>query len=87
MIASFSQPLDVLSFHQVNPIYDQIVQNYNMIFGFIATLISIITTFSIIGCINMAVSERTVEIGTLRALASPDQRSERYSLWKVHCWD
>jgi putative ABC transport system permease protein len=68
LAAGFSQPLDVLTFHQVNPIYDQIMQNYNMIFGFIATLISIITTFSIIGCINMAVSERTAEIGTLRAL-------------------
>jgi len=60
--------LEVLNFHQISSVYDQVVQNYNMIFQFIATLIGIITVFSIANAVNMAVSERTSEIGTLRAI-------------------
>ena len=60
--------LEVVPFDEISSTYDQIVQNYGMIFAFIAALIAIITLFSIANAINMAVSERTGEIGTLRAL-------------------
>lgn len=68
IIAARHQPLELVSFHRISSVYDQIVQNYGMIFQFIAILIVIITLFSIANAINMAVTERTAEIGTLRAL-------------------
>jgi len=61
-------PLEVLTFNQISSVYDQIVSNYSMIFQFIAILIVIITLFSVANAVNMAVNERTSEIGTLRAL-------------------
>lgn len=64
-------PLELVSFHEISSVYDQIVENYSMIFQFIATLIVLITLFSIANAINMAISERTGEIGTLRALGFP----------------
>lgn len=68
IIAARHLPLELVSFHRISSVYDQIVQNYGMIFQFIAILIVIITLFSIANAINMAVTERTAEIGTLRAL-------------------
>lgn len=68
LIADAGQPLEVLSFRQVSPIYDQIVANYSSIFQFIAWLMGLVALFSIAGAVNMSVSERTGEIGTLRAL-------------------
>lgn len=60
--------LEVVDFHEVSPIYDQIVGNYRTIFRFIAVLMALITMFSVANTVNMAISERTREIGTLRAL-------------------
>jgi putative ABC transport system permease protein len=68
LVRHAAQKLDVLSFHEVSPVYDQIVGNYATIFGFVAVLISLITVFSVVNTIGMAVGERTVEVGTLRAL-------------------
>ncbi len=63
-----SPELEVVDFHEVSPIYDQIVGNYRTIFRFIAILMALITMFSVANTVNMAISERTREIGTLRAL-------------------
>ncbi len=68
LVQNAGQKLEVLTFHDVSPVYDQIVGNYATIFTFVAVLIGIITVFSVINTIAMAVSERTVEVGTLRAL-------------------
>ena len=60
--------LDILTFHDVSPVYDQIVATYDTIFQFIACLMAAITLFSVANAVNMAISERTGEIGTLRSL-------------------
>jgi putative ABC transport system permease protein len=68
LVGGDTQKLDVLSFHDVSPVYDQIVGSYATVFTFVAVLIGIITVFSVINTVGMAVGERTVEVGTLRAL-------------------
>lgn len=68
LVKGNAQKLDVLTFHDVSPVYDQIVGNYSTIFTFVSVLIGIITVFSIVNTVGMAVSERTAEVGTLRAL-------------------
>lgn len=68
LLAARKDGLEVLSFHDVSPVYDQIVSTYHTIFQFITWLMGAITLFSIANAVNMAVSERTGEIGTLRSL-------------------
>jgi putative ABC transport system permease protein len=68
LIRAEALPLDVLNFHDVSPVYDQIIGSYLVIFQFIAMLMAVITIFSVANAVNMAVSERTGEIGTLRSL-------------------
>lgn len=63
-----AQPLSVLSFSELNPFFDQTVQMFNAIFGFIFVLISSIVLFTVGNTMNTAVMERTVEIGTIRAM-------------------
>lgn len=63
-----NQPLDILDFDTLNPMYGQTVQFMNSMFGFIATLIAVIVLFTIGNTMSTAVVERTVEIGTLRAM-------------------
>ena len=63
-----SQPLAVLDYEQLNPFYVQTVQLFNTIFGFIFALIGGIVLFTVSNTMNTAVVERTVEIGTLRAI-------------------
>jgi len=62
------QALDVLDFAAINPIYGQTNQFMDSMFGFIATLIGVIVLFTIGNTMSTAVVERTVEIGTLRAM-------------------
>ncbi len=62
------QPLEVLDFKTLNPIYGQTVQFMDSVFGFIAILIGVIVLFTIGNTMSTAVVERTVEIGTLRAM-------------------
>jgi putative ABC transport system permease protein len=62
------QPLAVLDYEQLNPFYVQTVQLFNTIFGFIFALIGGIVLFTVSNTMNTAVVERTVEIGTLRAI-------------------
>ncbi len=70
ILAAFSstQPLAVLDFRTLNPFYVQTVQLFDTIFGFIFALIGAIVLFTVSNTMNTAVVERTVEIGTLRAI-------------------
>lgn len=62
------EPLEVLDFRALNPIYGQTNEFMDSMFGFIALLISVIVLFTIGNTMSTAVVERTVEIGTLRAM-------------------
>jgi putative ABC transport system permease protein len=61
-------PLAVYDFHALNPYYDQALGFFGAIFSFIAVLIGGIVLFTVGNTMNAAVVERTVEIGTLRAM-------------------
>ncbi|MEN9658531.1 MAG: hypothetical protein RL571_1996 [Pseudomonadota bacterium] len=63
-----NQPLEVYDFATLNPQYEQITGMFSVIFGFISLLISSIVLFTVGNTMSMAVVERTVEIGTLRAI-------------------
>jgi len=61
-------PLAVYDFRVLNPYYDQTLGFFGAIFSFIAVLIGAIVLFTVGNTMNAAVVERTVEIGTLRAM-------------------
>jgi putative ABC transport system permease protein len=61
-------PLAVYDFKTLNPYYGQTIGLFNAIFGFIRVLIGTIVSFTVGNTMNAAVVERTVEIGTLRAI-------------------
>lgn len=61
-------PLEVQDFEVLNPFYGQAVAMFGAIFGFMAVLIGAIVLFTVSNTMSMAVMERTVEIGTLRAI-------------------
>lgn len=60
--------LEVRDFHTIQPNFDQVVGMFTAIFRFVAVLMSVVTLFTVSNTINMAVSERIGEIGTLRAV-------------------
>jgi putative ABC transport system permease protein len=60
--------LTTLDFRDLNPFYVQATQLFDTIFGFISALIGGIVLFTVGNTMNMAVVERTIEIGTLRAI-------------------
>jgi len=62
------QSLNVLDFRELNPFFVQTVQMFDAIFGFIFMLIASIVLFTVGNTMSTAVMERTVEIGTLRAM-------------------
>lgn len=62
------EPLEVQDFATLNPFYGQTLGLFAAIFGFISILIGAIVLFTVGNTMSMAVVERTVEIGTLRAL-------------------
>ncbi|MFD4839694.1 ABC transporter permease [Achromobacter sp. NPDC058515] len=62
------QPLIAHDFMTLQPLYERIITMFEMIFGFIALLIACVAIFTIGNTMNMAVMERTVEIGTLRSM-------------------
>lgn len=61
-------PLTVLDYKTINPSFDQIMGLFSAIFGFMAILIAAIVLFTISTTMSTSVMERTVEIGTLRAI-------------------
>lgn len=62
------QPLAVNDFKLLNPNFAQTVGMFDAIFGFISVLIAVIVMFTVGNTMSMAVMERTIEIGTLRAM-------------------
>lgn len=62
------QTLAINDYRLLSPSYTQTVAMFDAIFGFISSLIAIIVIFTVSNTMNMAVLERTVEIGTLRAM-------------------
>ena len=65
---STKQPLAIQDFRDLNPFFVQTVQMFDTIFGFVFVLIGAIVLFTVSNTMNTAVVERTVEIGTLRAI-------------------
>lgn len=65
---SASQPLTVMDFRQLNPFFVQTMLMFDTIFGFVFLLIGGIVLFTVSNTMNTTVVERTVEIGTLRAI-------------------
>ena len=63
-----AQDLEVLDFRMLNPMFGQTDEFMASMFGFIALLIAVIVLFTIANTMGTAVVERTVEIGTLRAM-------------------
>jgi putative ABC transport system permease protein len=63
-----AEPLAVLDFGTLNPYYVQTIRLFDTIFGFIFVLIGGIVLVNVSNTMNTAVIERTVEIGTLRAI-------------------
>jgi putative ABC transport system permease protein len=62
------QPLEIQEFTTLNPFYGQSIGMFAALFSFIAVLIGAIVLFAVGNTMSMAVVERTVEIGTLRAI-------------------
>ncbi|WP_047238042.1 ABC transporter permease [Chromobacterium subtsugae] len=62
------QPLAAYDFATLQPQYGQITGMFGTIFGFLSILIGCVALFTIANTMNMVVLERTVEIGTLRAM-------------------
>lgn len=61
-------PLEILDYETLTPIYKQLIQFFDSMFGFISILIYTIVLFTVGNTMSMAVVERTTEIGTLRAI-------------------
>jgi putative ABC transport system permease protein len=62
------EPLEIQDYETLAPIYGQTIRFFDSVFGFISTLIGVIVLFTVGNTMSMAVVERTVEIGTLRAM-------------------
>ncbi|HJV63264.1 MAG TPA: FtsX-like permease family protein [Albitalea sp.] len=62
------EPTEVLDYATLNPFYGQALAMFATLFGFVALLIGAIVLFTVGNTMSMAVVERTVEIGTLRAM-------------------
>lgn len=63
-----TQALAVLDFAELNPFFEQTERMFAAIFGFVFVLIGAIVLFVVSNTMTMAIVERTVEIGTLRAI-------------------
>ncbi|ODU09651.1 MAG: ABC transporter permease [Rubrivivax sp. SCN 71-131] len=63
-----AQELELLDYRELNPMLDQTDEFMGSMFGFITLLIGVIVLFTIANTMGAAVMERTVEIGTLRAM-------------------
>jgi putative ABC transport system permease protein len=61
-------PLEVRDFIELTPFYGQTLNFFGALFLFIAVIMGVIVLFTVVNTMTMAVVERTVEIGTTRAL-------------------
>ncbi|MBK1615265.1 hypothetical protein CKO44_17535 [Rubrivivax gelatinosus] len=72
--------LELLDFETVQPAFRQVVTMFGTLFRFVVVLMVVLTLFSVGNTLNMAVSERTREIGTLRAIGWLRRRVQRLFL-------
>ena len=68
MTALRDSQLEILDYETLSPFYGQTLSMFATIFGFISVLIGAVVLFTISNTMSMTVVERTVEIGTLRAI-------------------
>ncbi len=69
--------LEVRDLYELNPFYAQTVGFFDAIFAFLACIVGLIAVFTVANTMNMAVLERTSEIGTARALGAGRGRIRR----------
>jgi putative ABC transport system permease protein len=60
--------VEIKAWQELSPFYTKVKDMFNIIFLFVFVIVFIIVVMSVINTISMAVMERTIEIGTLRAL-------------------
>ena len=60
--------LEIRDVFELNPPYRQTIDMVVALFVFVATLMAVIVLFTVSNTMSMAIMERTVEIGTLRAI-------------------
>jgi putative ABC transport system permease protein len=60
--------VEVKSWQELAPFYTKVKDMFNIIFLFVFVIVFVIVVMSVVNTISMAVMERTIEIGTLRAL-------------------
>ena len=60
--------VEIMTWRELSSFYTQVRNLFDMIFGFIASIVFVIAAMSIASTIAMTVVERTREVGTLRAL-------------------
>ncbi len=63
-------PLEVRTWEELSPIYQQLSSYFDLLFGFLSLAISVLVFFIILQVLTLAFLERTREIGTLRALGT-----------------
>lgn len=73
-------PLAVYDFTELQPLYNQVLKMFGNILNFMLVLILVIALFTVSNTMGMAVMERTVEIGTLRAVGQKRRDIQRLFL-------
>jgi putative ABC transport system permease protein len=68
LFARHQLDLEIRDFVELTPQYTQIINLFESIFSFIATIIGIVVLFTVSNAMGMSVVERTDEIGTTRAM-------------------
>jgi len=69
-LADAELPLEVRTWEELSPIYQQLSSYFDLLFGFLTLAISVLVFFIILQVLTLAFLERTREIGTLRALGT-----------------
>jgi len=69
-LADAGLPLEVRTWEELSPIYQQLSSYFDLLFGFLSLAISVLVFFIILQVLTLAFLERTREIGTLRALGT-----------------
>ncbi len=69
-LADAGLPLDVRTWEDLSPIYQQLSSYFDLLFGFLSLAVSVLVFFIILQVLTLAFLERTREIGTLRALGT-----------------
>ena len=67
---SLSFPLQVRTWYELSPIYQQLAGYFDILFGFLTLAVFILVFFIILQVLTLAFLERTREIGTIRALGT-----------------